>query len=399
MRRVFAGLVTVVLGVGLGVVSAEPAAAGPRRLGPNVVRVSHGTFSAYVNGTLTGAFPMSEFRVRGNSSAAWPKKSYGVVFAEPQTPFGMPGGRSFRLLANYHDRSLLRNKVSLDLAQRISVPRWTPHSVFAELFVNGTYRGSYQLTEEITASRVGLPPATGVVAEFAADAWRKDSDGMQSKAQDPEIGSRIEALLANHVNPFLADLRRDGPDWQNRIDLASFVDYYLIREFTKDKDADFLFSNFYYTSDVNDPTADLVMGPTWDFDRSAGNEKGITTTTVAQPTGWWVRYHRRTPTDRATHMPWAQRNWYNRLVTKPAFNAAVCARWRETAPIFRDVASGGIAAAQADLGGQRVANNDRARWGGTAVERPPSRGTWRSEVRYLKHWYKKRYRWMNANVC
>ena len=184
--------------------------------------------------------------------------------------------------------------------------------------------------------------------------------------------------------------------------MDSFVDHYLVREFTKDNDADFWASNFYYTADANNPAAKMFMGPVWDFDRSAGNEKSIMPTTVAKPKGWWVRYHNATAIDGRTHMPYAKLNWYNRLVTKPEFASALCARWRLNQAAFHDVGFGsGIPSAMAELGGPRVAKNDRKLWGRTAVGvvRPASRGSWKREVRTLQRWYQKRYVWMNATIC
>ena len=399
MRRYIAAIAAIVLTAsGLTLVNASTATARARTLGPRVIHIDGGTFTTVEAGAPNQAFSMSEFRVRGNSSAAWPKKPYGVVFTSSQSPFGLPSGTSFRLQANYHDRSLLRNKVSYDLASRLSGLRWTPQSVFAELVLNGRYMGSYQLIQEIKieTNRVNIPSSTGLIAEFGVG--RVDADGMRSEPKDPESGARMSTMIDQHVNPFIGRLRTDG-NWQDSIDMDSFVDYYLIKEFTKDKDADFFFSNYYYTADVNDPTAKMFMGPVWDFDRSAGNEAGITRTTVAKPQGWWVRYHNKTAIDRITHLPEAKNNWYNRLVDKPAFRAALCARWQATAGEFNNVAYGGVSSAVGALGGPLVANNDRAVWGRSRVERPPSRGKWTKEVKYLRKWYKKRFRWMNANIC
>jgi hypothetical protein len=402
IARLLVASLTFAMTASTFVMTTAPASAAPRALGPNVTRIDGGTLTTFVNGAPTGSFGMSEFRIRGNSSATWPKKPYGVVFGSAAQPFNLPAGKRFRLLANYHDRSLLRNKVAFDLAAQMSGLRWTPRSVFTELFVNGKYRGSYQLIEEITAGRLGLTGGSALVAEFAAGPGRHDSDGMHSTPHDPENGALMAAMIANHVDPFLASLRNGGGDWRNRIDTDSFVDHYLVREFTKDNDADFWASNFYYTADVNDPAAKMFMGPVWDFDRSAGNEKSIMATTVAKPSGWWVRYHNRTAVDRRTHMPYAQLNWYNRLVDKPEFAAALCARWRLHDNAFRNVGFGSaIPSAMAALGGARVAKNDRKVWGRTPVSvvRPASRGSWKREVRTLQRWYQKRYVWMNANIC
>ena len=51
-------------------------------------------------------------------------------------------------------------------------------------------------------------------------------------------------------------------DWKTYLDMDSALDYYLAREFTKDNDADFYRSNFFYTNNV-DPIVDrqVLHGP------------------------------------------------------------------------------------------------------------------------------------------
>ena len=79
-------------------------------------------------------------------------------------------------------------------------------------------------------------------------------------------------------------------DWQTYLDLNSAVDYYLAREYSKDNDADFYRSNFFYTNNVDPTSSDkFFMGPIWDFDRSAGAKPGGGSTTITEPTGWWIR--------------------------------------------------------------------------------------------------------------
>jgi hypothetical protein len=392
-RHIVAFTVAVLTGSGLGMVSASPAAAaGPA--GPRVIHISGGTLTTVESGQPNQSFGIVEFRARGNSSQAWPKKPWGVVLDQDASLFGLPAGRSFRLQANYHDRSLLRNKVSYDLASQLSGLEWTPHTRFAELVLNGKYLGSYLIIEEIEGGGNRLQDAN-IIAEFAADAseGNRDAGGLKSKPRWPESGAG--PLLQSVINSQVNRVYTDPGNWRSYIDGDSFVDFYLVREFTKDKDADFFFSNHYY-SKPGDPK--LYMGPVWDFDRSAGNEKGITLTSVASPKGGWVRAHNRSAIDRRTHLPWHQKNWYNDLF-RTDFRNAVCARWQEVAPIFANTAAGGVGAAVADLGGTAVANQDRAVWGRSKVERPPSRGKWKKEVRYLSKWYQKRFRWMNSYVC
>lgn len=397
MRRLIAALsVSLLTASTLALVSEPAAAANPSQLGPRVIYVD--TSARNVRFTIDGAdaytYPYSSFAVKGNSSANWPKKPYGVTFKDNQQPFGLPLGRSFRLLANYHDRSLLRNWISYDLARKMSGLTWTPHSVFTEMFINGKYQGSYQMIETvaISSNRIAIPRSTGQIGEFDAGGSLTDRTGMRTSLKDPTDSTRGDDLMTK-VNKFTWHLDHDE-QWPQFIDMASFVDYYLVREFTKDKDADFLFSNFYYTPDVFDSTTNskLFMGPVWDFDRSAGNEAGITSTTVASPKYWWLR-------GSGAHHPWDQRHWYVKLTAKASFRAALCERFTATAGNFQYAGNGAIADAYKAAGGSVPVTNDRKLWGSSNVERPPSRGAYGDEIAYLSDWYKKRYYWMRDNIC
>ena len=393
MRRIIAALcVLFMTGANVALVSS-PAAAGPSHLGPRVIFVNTAqrTVSLYTGGKFDHRWAYSSFKVQGNSSTAWPKKNYGLTFEDNQRPFGLPVGREFRLNANYHDRSLLRNWVSYNLASKLDGLHWTPHQVFTEVFINGDYRGSYLMLETIAISpnRVDIPRSSGQIGEFSASGPFTDRTGMRTDLKDPQIYDRGRYLMAK-VNKFT--WRLDNTNyWEGSIDLKSFLDYYLVREFTKDKDADFLFSNFYYTSDVWSPSSKLVMGPVWDFDRSAGNEAGLTTTSVASPKYWWLRGD-------GAHHPWDQRHWYVTLTKKGTFRSALCNRWQQVAGYFRYTGWGAVGAGYKAVSGQAVAN-DRNVWGSSNVERPPSRGSYSAEVSYLQRWYQQRYYWVRDHIC
>ena len=87
--------------------------------------------------------------MRGNSSADKAKKPYKLKFEDKQKPFGMKSDKTWILLANYGDWTLVRSMVAWDLGGMLEGLKWTPASTFAELFINGKYLGSYQLTESI----------------------------------------------------------------------------------------------------------------------------------------------------------------------------------------------------------------------------------------------------------
>ena len=60
----------------------------------------------------------------------------------------MPKHKRWVLLANYLDRTLLRNHVAFHIAMLTDL-EWTPRGQHVELILNGEYRGNYYLCEQI----------------------------------------------------------------------------------------------------------------------------------------------------------------------------------------------------------------------------------------------------------
>ena len=65
---------------------------------------------------------------------------------------GMPKNRNWALLADYFDRSLMRNKLALSLGTSSVFSeglKWTPSGQHVEVYLNDDYIGVYLLTEDI----------------------------------------------------------------------------------------------------------------------------------------------------------------------------------------------------------------------------------------------------------
>ncbi len=130
-----------------------------------------------------------------------------------------------------------------------------------------------------------------------------------------EITAVQRAWLANYVNRFETALY--GPDFRDPatgyaayIDAASFVDFHLLAEVTKNVDA-FRFSTFYH----KDRGGRIQMGPLWDWNLSLGNCNGK----QGWLPEWWL---------------WPQLNdreycWFRRLFEDPDFAQLYVDRWTE----------------------------------------------------------------------
>ena len=106
-------------------------------------------------------------RGRGNSTWEWEKKPYALKFDKKQEVLGMPKHKRWCLIANYMDRTHLRNRIAYHLGAHSKLD-YTTRNEFVEVYMNGRYEGCYLLTEQIKvdANRVNVGENTGFLLEF-----------------------------------------------------------------------------------------------------------------------------------------------------------------------------------------------------------------------------------------
>ena len=88
-----------------------------------------------------------EMRVRGRGNSTWtlPKKPYRLKLDKKQMMGNMPADKDWALLANYTDRTSLRNNVAFKIASLTNL-EYTPRMQFCDFYFNGEYLGIYALT-------------------------------------------------------------------------------------------------------------------------------------------------------------------------------------------------------------------------------------------------------------
>jgi hypothetical protein len=415
---------------------------GPKTLGANVIRISvaGGVLPTSKSKEYTGSAVIStagvertetieKFGVRGSSTASYDKKPYKLKFDDSFKLFGMADkGKSYTMLASYLDQTFIRDKVGLDLGRKLAPTlSWTPNSRSAEVFINGEYRGVYLFTEsvKIDDKRVKISPKTGMIMETDGSSVSnsklgflstnkiafafKDPDEYKTLPDDPEEGvtaAKLAAIKAR-TNAFEAKLysssaaTRDDPatGYPSFIDVNSAIDFYLVREFTKDNDSDFYRSNYLYWDRPGDPAYPAAddkfhFGPVWDFDRSAGNISDTDSAHkyTSSPQGWYIR-GTGTPSGRKNY----KTHWFVQMFKDPAFDAAVKARWLVIRDKFASVSTTDTAADAAAIG--VAADNDRARWAGTAKRYKARGSSYADEIAYVTTWYRDRYNWMDQQLA
>ena len=79
----------------------------------------------------------TQVKGRGNSTWGYPKKPYALKLDKKSVILGMPKHKRWCLLANFMDRTMIRNDVSFELARQMKALDYTPQGRFVELFLNG----------------------------------------------------------------------------------------------------------------------------------------------------------------------------------------------------------------------------------------------------------------------
>ncbi|MBS1672479.1 MAG: CotH kinase family protein [Actinobacteria bacterium] len=226
------------------------------------------------------------------------KRPYQIKFNKKTKVLGMSSSKTWVLLANATDGSLMRNKLTLDFARKIGLP-YTSDSRFVDLRVNGSCYGNYLLTEKVEtkSERVNLSDPRGILVEqnnnmgdatnpmedyyFRSSTWGniysiKDANGdvpdringvLQPLPADTQAGWDDMRATLNRLESLL-DAK--NPDWtaiSQIIDLDSFVKYYFVYETTENPEIVAASVYFY----KNGPSDKLHIGPVWDFDSALFN--------------------------------------------------------------------------------------------------------------------------------
>ena len=342
---------------------------------------------------------------RGNSSwSNFDKKGYNIKLDKKQGLFGLPKAKKWCIIANHSDKTLLRNKFASVLGNDVlgeAGGEWNPRFVSVDVVVNGEYRGNYLFGERITLTegRVGVPDITeaadlsdgGFILEVdsrldAEFTFKTDLKTVPFTLKDPdEVGADVQAHIMRIVNTAEAALYGDNfadmaDGWRKYLDEASFIDWYIVNEFAKNRDAA-SFASIYMYYDPAD--GKLHRGPNWDFDIGFGNDGE---TSCGNPEGWHIK----------------NGSWIARLFEDEAFVANLKSRWNEVKPAISMKSSTELRALAA--ANSVSAELNFARWQilGKYVWPNPAgyerRTTYQSEVDWMADWLERRYDWLDGAI-
>jgi hypothetical protein len=207
-------------------------------------------------------------RGRGNSTWGYPKKPYAIKFNEKQTFLGMPKAQKWVMLANYRDRTLIRNALAFEIARQTS-QAWVPQGKFADVYLNNEFIGNYYICEKIEAKKNRLElDENGFLLEFdknfdETNKFKSSYKNFPINIKYPkEITTKQFDYIRNYVNSAECILYGDCPpkNIQEYINLQSAASFWIISEIAKNEESIHPKSVFVYKDST------LNFGPVWDFD-------------------------------------------------------------------------------------------------------------------------------------
>lgn len=336
------------------------------------------------DGTVDFESSVANIRGRGNSTWGFPKKPYALKLDEKASILGMPKHKRWVLLANWLDRTSMRNHIAFHIARQTDL-EWTPRGEFVELFLNGKHKGCYYLCEQIKIdeNRVDISepsdstPSGGYLMEldvYFDEAYKfhspimnlpymfKDPDEVTPTQMDymQNYVAEMESALSDHE-------RLLAGDYREYLDVDSFIDWWLVHELTGNSEPYHPKSSYMY----KDADGLLKAGPVWDFDWE---------TFVAYKTSEYVV---------------KEAIYYGYLFADPAFVARIKERWEILKPRFDTVAE------FIDSEAVRLApaiKNNIVMWPIDVEVNKDEKLPYEEAVARLKNCYLSKLRWLNQKI-
>ena len=283
---------------------------------------------------MNGSEYTCSVRGRGNTTWEWPKKPYAVKLDKKASFFGMPAHKRWVLLANFMDRTLMRNLVAMKVASLTALD-WSPSCQSVELVLDGKHMGTYLFIEQVRVDddRVAIDEKDGFMLEldFHYDndnqwieplgrCWQR-SDGIPFSIKYPE-SDEITPARVQQIKDYVSEVSRAiygdylaNPDlgYQKYLDVDSFIDYWIVFEVMGNHELSNPGSVYMH----RDKGGKLVAGPVWDFD-------------------WGVLSYRTSPQAR-TGLINSGAIWYAKLFPDPTFHSKLKARFQELLPTLREL--------------------------------------------------------------
>lgn len=377
--------------------------------------------------------------LKGRGNGTWTdsdKKPYALKLDEKAKILGMHKDKRWILLANFKDRTLLRNDAAFWLSRQTEMP-YTISGEFVELVWNGKHMGNYYLCEyaKIDNHRIDIhepnlsdPEKGGYYMEIDAfldytsnDRADKPADiGFWStganrrynlpyvfkEPDEDENGNPISVnspaymYMFNYVNKMedaIYSASSNNHNWMKYLDMEAAIDYALIQELTMNHDSyntwpqDGPHSAFIY----KDSCGKICFGPIWDFDYHT-----FTLYSDYQNGGGW------SSTENPRLKQWEilkmdkknNHNYYfSDLVKKdPLFKSHLVLRWN----MYKDIWKEGFPAYVDEMAEKiRLSESyNETIWGYSNKQNGDNQLTFQGAINAMKTAFLKRWEWIDQNI-
>lgn len=352
------------------------------------------------NTTDGGTYSKVSIKGRGNSTWSYPKKPYAIKLDKKAAVLGMPKHKRWVLLANWMDRTLLRNSVSFEIAKKTDL-EWTPNGQFVEVVLNGKHMGNYYLCEQIKIDENRLNIAEMESTDTSGDnltggylleldvnydeinkfrsTYGQASDGnagmpVNIKAPDEDV---LQTEQFNYIKDYFnaaeaalyeEDFASTG-SYKNYMDVNTFIDWWFVHELTQNGEPGHPKSSYMY-KDRDSKGGKLKAGPVWDFDWG---------TFIPGATSFYIK----------------NAIWYNRLFLDSDFVALVKSRWSSFKNKFDEIPA--FIDSQAALIKNSAEINSRI-WPVTSTENGDESLGFDEAVERMKRAYQERVAWLDNAI-
>ena len=326
-------------------------------------------------------------RLRGNVTQQMPKKSFAVKLDKKSGVLDMKPHKRWVLLANWKDRTLMRNAVAFGIAKKFKevFPNdglaWNPSGQHVELVYNGVHVGTYYLCEQIKIDGNRLDINDPYDAEDAYSGNPADYGYLLEC--DDAYDEKWKFTTANYI-PFLFkdDANDDMLNYASTfvrgiedklyagnyteayksMDLTSMVDFLLIQELMMNSEMKHPKSCYTYINDGK-----FYAGPIWDFDwntlptSTSNSEEGYSYTASMLSKAKWYHMSSGYPKEPKTSSwlsPEANYMWYPMLVKDATFKNLAAERWNAVKSALQTFVSVEIPKIQAKIAESEKVNNE-----------------------------------------
>lgn len=346
---------------------------------------------------------------RGNSTWDLEKKPYFIKLKEKAGLCGMEPSRKWLLLANAYEATKLSNKLFYDFSKEAGLA-FSTDSQWADLYINGEYRGNYLICEKIDVGtgRINISDLEQE-NETAAPGIPSNITGGYIIEKDVSVDFPDQGFVTANNNCFVLTSpdnaspeeiayirdcfqnvenllgRRDEQVLQY-IDAESFARRFLIEETALNSDA-FITSCYFYKK-RNDNR--IYAGPIWDFDSVLGESDTVDREEMGNV---WLNYDETTvlsmDRNRATT---AVLPWDEQLYEIPAYQTLVKEAYIDLLPLLETLLYDRIDASADQIRQSVILDSFRWNYGENEAGHYSS---FDSNVRYLKFFLAKRINFLN----